>query len=120
MSRERELLGVALDFLDIRRWLDPADQQVLNILSRNIEELLAQPEQKQEPVAWICNLLGDILTDRPADSNGYTPLYLAHPKRDPLSDDEVIVPGWMTSHERQAFEMGVRFAEKMHGIGGGE
>ena len=46
MNRERELLGVALDFLDPRRWLDPADQHVLNILTRDIEELLAQPEQK--------------------------------------------------------------------------
>jgi len=45
MNRERELLGVALDFLDPRRWLDPADQHVLNILTRDIEELLAQPEQ---------------------------------------------------------------------------
>ena len=46
MNRERELLIVALDFLDLRRWLDPADQHVLNILTRDIEELLAQPEQK--------------------------------------------------------------------------
>lgn len=46
MNPERELLIVALDFLDPRRWLDPADQHVLNILTRDIEELLAQPEQK--------------------------------------------------------------------------
>jgi hypothetical protein len=45
MSKERELLAAALDFLDPRRWLDPADQHILNILSRDIEELLAQPEQ---------------------------------------------------------------------------
>ena len=48
MSRERELLKVALDFLDPRRWLYPSDQRVLNIISRDIELLLAQPEQ--EPV----------------------------------------------------------------------
>jgi hypothetical protein len=59
MSRERELLGVALDFLDPRRWLDPADQHILNILSRDIEELLAQPEQteyikkKKEPEIYF-------------------------------------------------------------------
>ena len=42
-------------------------------------------------------------------------------KREPLSDDEVIVPEWMISQdERQSFVMGIRFAEKMHGIGGGE
>jgi hypothetical protein len=40
-------------------------------------------------------------------------------KREPLSFDEVIVPEWMTSQdERQSFVMGVRFAEKMHGITG--
>ena len=38
-------------------------------------------------------------------------------KREPLSDDEVIVPEWMIAQdERQSFVIGVRFAEKMHGI----
>ena len=48
MSKERELLKVALDFLDPKRWLDSADQHVLNIITRDIEELLAQPER--EPI----------------------------------------------------------------------
>jgi hypothetical protein len=45
-------------------------------------------------------------------------IYTLPQKREPLSDDEVIVPEWMTSQdERQAFVIGVRFAEKAHGIG---
>jgi hypothetical protein len=40
-------------------------------------------------------------------------------KREPLSDDEVIVPEWMIAQdERQSFVIGIRFAEKTHGITG--
>ena len=47
------------------------------------------------------------------------PVYTASPKREPLSDDEVIVPEWMIARDEwQAFVIGVRFAEKMHGITG--
>jgi len=52
--------------------------------------------------------------------------YLAEPevKREALSEDEVKnylcrIP-WMESLERVAFKYGVRFAEKHHGIGGGD
>lgn len=39
-------------------------------------------------------------------------------KREPLSDDEVIVPEWMIAQDEwKSFVMGIRFAEKMHGIG---
>jgi len=45
-------------------------------------------------------------------------LDLAPPKREPLSEDKVIVPEWMfTRDECIAFAMGVKFAEDMHGIG---
>lgn len=39
---------------------------------KELTELLFQPT---EPVAWVCDLLGDIQTNKPADNNGYTPLY---------------------------------------------
>jgi len=41
-------------------------------------------------------------------------------EREPLHASEIMTPDWMfTRDERIAFEMGVRFAEKMHGIGEG-
>ena len=45
MSKERELLGVALEFLDPKSWVEPEDVYAITILSSEIEELLAQPEQ---------------------------------------------------------------------------
>jgi hypothetical protein len=108
MSKERELLGVALDFLDPRRWLDPADQHVLNILTRDIKELLAQPETEQEPAAWMwtrkygdggyINEVFQFLCDAEEcakDSRNLkipdiiTPLYTSPPKREPLSDKDI-------------------------------
>lgn len=110
MSKERELLGVALDFLDPRRWLYPADQRILNILSRDIEELLAQPEP---------------LTPRQGleeYKRGYARAELDL-KREPLGEEE-------SYHEAKrlyeaedglwygdGFVDGLKFAEKMHGIG---
>lgn len=41
-----------------------------------------------EPVAWRCNLLGNVITDKPADNNSYTPLYTSPPKRKTLSGKE--------------------------------
>jgi hypothetical protein len=73
MSRERELLRKLLDTIAFRD-----DMHCLDSLTCDIEELLAEqePEQEeQEPVAWMCNLLGDVVTDKPADNNGYTALY---------------------------------------------
>ncbi len=88
MNKERELLLVALDFLNPSRWLDPADQHVLNILTRDIEEILAQPEHIPD-------------------------------EREPL-DDREISHGFRISKKAihaESFWMGVRFAEKAHGIG---
>jgi len=45
-------------------------------------------------------------------------LYTALPKREPLSCCEITYPEWAFTRERQqAFDAGVRFAEKAHGIG---
>ena len=138
MNRERELLIVALDFLDPRRWLDPADQHVLNILTRDIEELLAQPENipdvgnmvTQEPVYWENEkkaLLNEIdhLTNRLAqpelstDSLQLDEQDLREDLREkPLSEQFISVANQSSLEAtRLAFRQGVRFAEKAHGIG---
>ena len=76
MSRERELLKKALDFM-----LDAGAN--LNPLFKEINDnLLAQPEQRLTPLTSKLISLGN------------------------------------NCHE--SFIKGVRFAEKMHGIGGGE
>ena len=55
MSKERELLGVALEFLDPKSWVEPEDVYAVTILSSEIEELLAQPEQDLEVLKkdWV-------------------------------------------------------------------
>jgi hypothetical protein len=137
MSKERELLEHCRLYLSVLGVI--IKHSAVSELINNIDELLAQPEQeKQEPVAWMCNLLGDVVTDRPADSNGYTPLYLAPSKREPsmtgremyqrgyakaerdlkrepLSDAELI--GRYETIRISSFYVGFRDAEKMHGIG---
>jgi len=132
MNKERELLKIWVSqFGDLRHDFD------LLVATR---KLLAEPEK--EPVAWRkWDGYGFVLREY---DNGGKPLYLAPQKREPaqtaremyqrgyaaaerdlkrepLSDDEVIVPEWMfTRDECIAFAMGVKFAEKAHGIGGGE
>ena len=127
MSKERDLLLVALDFLDPRRWLDPSDQHVLNIISRDIEELLAQPEQEQEPVAWmlIDKETGARIPKAYKPEHGVNkdrwelyPLFASPPTREPLSDEEICEI--LLKKEWRGFVELVRIIEKAHGIGGGE
>lgn len=51
-------------------------------------EHIVDVTDKVEPVAWMCNLLGNVITDKPADNNSYTPLYKSPPKRKTLSGKE--------------------------------
>ena len=115
MSEERDLLLVALDFLDPRRWSDPSDQHALNVITRDIELLLAQPEQtEQEPVAWMQDSIELYVLEEKSAIRGYViPLYTAPPKREPLTP--LLISLGNNCHE--SFIKGVRFAEKMHGIG---
>jgi hypothetical protein len=90
MNPDRELLLKIL-----------VSEQLDIVLSREVGELLAQPDKASFKPDWANYRQG-----------------VEDSKREPLSDDEVIVPEWMTSqYERQAFVIGVRFAEKAHGIG---
>ncbi len=130
MSKERDLLLVALDFLDPRRWSDPSDQHVLNIISRDIELLLAQPEQ--EPVAWIIEteIYGKLSEWVCTDKKHYMeehdsikepiPLYTASAqKREPfeLEERQRLSKAYSTRAEQVAFEEGIIFAEISYGIG---
>lgn len=97
MSKERELLQASLGFLYPRRWVEPEEQQVLDIITRDIEELLAQPEQ--EPDLWVVtNTWGvnEYLWSEPREQvyENYkvTRFYrLPPPTREPLSDEDIRV-----------------------------
>lgn len=128
MSKERELIK------DMKILLECTDmgslQRNADVLIGRAIELLAQPEQEQEPVAWMWDemfcedwtTVSSVI--KPSKSkyvDNVRPLYLAPPKREPLiniyvlnafkADDEATHP--------YSYWAGVEFAEKHHGIGGG-
>ena len=91
-------------------------------------------EPEQEPVAWMWE-------DKRNDSNSWAtvvspakpekceyhvrnirPLYLAPPKREPLSEDklDVLAEANITDEGIAGYYLGFRDAEKIHGIGGEE
>ena len=126
MSRERELLLVALDYLCTVGWGE-ADRFAIVALVENIKELLAQPEQ--EPVGVVRTIGGypdnsEHVVDwvRPYKylKDGDR-LYTAPPKREPIEDGELEV--WYSQHtwamDKQEYMWGFRDAEKAHGIGEG-
>jgi len=105
-------------------------------LRDEIKELLAQPEHKEDPVAWM-HIDGDSCCTNNTKlyggvDKGYSiPLYMSPPVRDPLSDVEVLkiaikIAGDIgIEHDPTDFEgTGVfelaRAVEKAHGITGGE
>ena len=130
MSKEREIIEKLCSFqMPYSDWL---------LLITEAEELLAQPEPEQEPVAWMwtrnyegggyTNKVFEFLNDAEEyakDSETLKspdiirPLYTAPPKREPLSDEE-IDKGYQESDGNYydlAFRDGVRFAEKHNGVG---
>jgi len=118
MSKERELLEKILN----TGWLN-------HELSCEVEAILAQPEQEQEPVAWkvIDGTNGEFMFSRvkPMERNYkfdvVIPLYTAPPKREPLTRQQISEGNQsMFNATRDAFVKGVKFAEKAHGIGGEE
>jgi hypothetical protein len=121
MSKEREMIEKLCSFqMTYSDWL---------LLIADAEELLAQPEQ--EPVAWmlIDKETGARIPKAYKPEHGVNkdrwelyPLHTTLTKREPLSDEE-IDKGYQESDGNYydlAFRDGVRFAEKHHGIGGGE
>jgi hypothetical protein len=89
----------------------------------SIKELLAQPESNG-PVAWMWEGVDETgETVRGIYQHFYEhanliPLYTAPPKREPLGLEIMDVCG--TEDYREGFKDGALYAEKCHGIGGGE
>ena len=67
-------------------------------------------------MAWMNDSGGCFLSDGNKYSENWTALYTAPPTRRPLTP--LLISLGNNCHEY--FIKGVRFAEKMHGIGGGE
>ena len=118
MSKERELLQSVMeeswDFLYAGTHTE-------------IKELLAQPEQDQEPVAWmlIDKETGARIPKAYKPEHGVNkdrwelyPLHTTLPKREPLSDEAIC--DILIKKEWKGFVELVRIIEKAHGIGGGE
>ena len=116
--RERDLMKKIL----ATGWLD-------HELSCEVEELLAQPEQEEAPVAT--KLEGHQFTAFHVSADDFkklqklptgTKIYTAPPKREPIEDGELEV--WYSQHawsmDKQEYIWGFRDAEKAHGITGGE
>jgi hypothetical protein len=113
MSKERELLKRFMTELK-------TEDDVVSLFN-DIKECLALPEQtEQEPVAWMNESGGCFLSDGNKYSDLWTPLYTAPPKREPLSDEEMMAI-WKEGirGEIPFVEIG-RAIEKAHGIGGEE
>ena len=128
MSKERDALKKAIGIINFTH------PNTWHEFISEVEELLAQPEQV--PVAWITEWVHRYrnndtpIMDRavsftkggaPAVPNpNYIPLYLAPPKREPLSD-ETIAELWGDKHSGKTFMVKnfARKIEKAHGITGG-
>jgi hypothetical protein len=122
MSKERELLQRCLDEFEYKG-------VACNELCIDINKLLAQPEQpEQEPVAWkvIDKTNGEYMfsrikpMERSYKYDVVIPLYTALPKREPFVPEERqrLSKAYSTRAEQVAFEEGIIFAEKHHGITG--
>ena len=134
MSKERELLQRCLDEFEYKG-------VACNELCIDINKLLAQPEKtEQDPVAWMYDHQIEVGYDKYTEVNiietcarnlesnnciNIRPLYLAPPKREPLSEDNldvlaVLAEANITDEGIAGYYLGFRDAEKMNGIGGGE
>jgi hypothetical protein len=128
MSKERDLLVSCLDEFQYH-------EVPCSDLIRTIRWILNEPEHivdvtdmvEQEPVAWMYEWVDEV--GEPVKSVVYNfyeganliPLYTAPPKREPLTPQQISEGNQsMLNVTREAFKQGVRFAEKAHGIGGGE
>ena len=128
MNKERELLQNILDQHEDDRF------DIGSINHGKIRRLLAQPEPEQEPVAWrginFTEAEGDWLyrdIDEPFTDSNYRnvgeALYLAPPRREPLSDKEIqdaLIRCRQSTTWDYGFEAGVKYAEQKHGIGVGD
>jgi len=122
MSKEREMLVKIYRFLKSNIEDDFAPDSDVRVLAGHIRELLTHPKQdlreEQEPVAWMCNLMGHVVICKPNANNGDKPLYTAPPKRMPLSAEEIKqTTKNMSEFAADMFKAGIKAAERAHGIG---
>jgi hypothetical protein len=125
MTIERELLKRFMTELK-------TEEDVVSLFN-DIKECLAEPEQtEQEPVAWMYDHQIEVGYDKYTEVNiietcarnlesnnciNIRPLYLAPPKREPLSVER-IADLW-TDINTNSVRNFARAIEKEHGIGGG-
>ena len=118
-TKERELL---------RRISSHSESRIPAHFIKEIQELLAQPEQEEAPVAT--KLEGHQFTAFHVSADDFkklqklptgTKIYTAPPKREPLSD-EAIAKLWGESYSgtTQRVRNFARAIEQQHGIGGGK
>ena len=108
--------GVEVEILPSELWQDGYEAGKRSAL------ISKQPEQ--EPVAWMNEWVDEV--GEPVKSVVYNfyddanliPLYTAPPKREPLGLEIMDVCG--SEDYREGFKDGALYAEKAHGIGGGE
>jgi len=125
MSIERELLKKVIS------GDNKGDFFISYDLYKEIYEFLVHHEQpEQEPVAWIIKteIHGKLSEWVCTDKKHYLeehdsikepiPLYLAPPKREPLTRVEIDTI-WVNNYDKGFLRL-VRLIEKAHGIGGGE
>ena len=119
MSKERE-------FLKKLRYASLLE----NDLRKELEELLAQPEQEQEPVAWRTYRV--VTDDWQYHIFPYgldltcQPLYLAPPpptppNRKPINTERITLEMFSEGIDinyKDGYVAGIKFAEKAHGITG--
>ena len=105
MSKERELLKECRLMLD-----NPINGTAGRNLQIRITELLTQPEQSNEPVAWMNDSGGCFLSDGNKYSENWTALYTEPPKQ-PESTAEAIMPnGVVCCNVYDAYEEGRKSA----------
>lgn len=129
MSVERELLIEALEWMEELKYVWVNVREVGDSINK-IEKFLAQPEH--EPVAWMYDHQLEVGYDKYTEVNiietcarnlesnnciNIRPLYLAPPKREPLSVER-IADLW-TDINTNSVRNFARAIEKEHGIGGG-
>lgn len=111
MSKERELLRL---LRRVKVLLECSNVEPLqrhsDLIVGEIKELLAQPEQDQEPVAWMNDSGGCFLSDGNKYSENWIALYTEPPKQ-PESTAEAIMPnGVCVSNVYAAYEEGRKSA----------
>ena len=129
MSKERDLL---------RRMSTHSGRVSMSYFIDEIKELLAQPEQdlqedlREEPIGWIYDYISPTSVKHTTaifDKYPYEdwminirPLYTLPPKRKPLSGEDIGKGFLLTDvwYRYECFIAGVKWAERHHGITGGE